>query len=76
MLWFLVYSILEAVYIFNESQHITLLAYSYTHFSSGLSRGLKDDPPPPAKSGATELVLVQQHGIFMMELTTEIGHLE
>jgi hypothetical protein len=78
MLWVLKYRILEAVYINNESQHITAQTDIYTHFSSGLSRSLKQDhpPAPPAKSGATGRVLLQQHGIFMVELTTEIEHLE
>jgi len=76
MLWMLIYSILEVTYVFSENQHSIALTDNYIHFSSRLSRGFKQDPPPPAKSGATGRVLLQPHGIFMMELTTEIEHLE
>ena len=45
MLWILIYSILEVAYVFSENQHSTAVTDNYTHFSSGPSRGLKQDPP-------------------------------
>lgn len=49
MLWMLIYSILAVKYVCIEYQHNAALTDNYAHFLSGLSRGLKQDPPPPGK---------------------------